>query len=369
MRNKQFLYCIITFMKGVLPYQELVKLVDRGVISVSKEKIKPSSIDLPVADEIYEISSAFLPSGKAVRSLLEAGSLVKPKRVDFTKPLKKGHTYLVRLDIDFDLTDQLWGTCSPKSSIGRVDMHVRIIADGVRRFDFIPRGYTGTLWALVTPHSFDIKLGVGVSLSQARIIFEDMDWLTNPKDVQKVVEFAGIVKGPTVNIDELDGGILLSVDLSGEVDAWVPKETAPVLDLTAPDKSLNPADYWVPVKAGDKKIKLEKDKFYILSILEGVRIPPYLAAEFVAVDTYLGEFRSHYAGFVDPGWGLGEELGRPLTLELRPYEDLVIAHGQSIAKLVLYKLLKTTEVTYDSGQADAHYRDQWGPRLAKYFRR
>ncbi|MCD5381381.1 MAG: 2'-deoxycytidine 5'-triphosphate deaminase, partial [Candidatus Pacebacteria bacterium] len=118
----------------------------------------------------------------------------------------------------------------------------------------------------------------------------------------------------------------------------------------------------------DGALRLERDKFYILSAAERVRIPADLASEMVPMDERSGDFRSHYAGFLDPGWGCGAEgegEGRPFTLEVRPFEDLVVRSGQPIAKIRFEKMIETPDFHYDTKQSN--YLVQSGPKLSKHF--
>lgn len=355
-------------MQGVLPYQDLLELVKRGNLKIGVEYVKPSSIDVPITDEIYEVQSAFIPPREPILKFLRKNRILfKPRTLD--KPLQKGRVYLIKSALEVSLPRDVWGICSPKSSIGRVDVHVRLIGEGAERFDFLPAGYEGRIWLLVVSNSFDIRLKAGFSLIQVRLVKEKLVRLREASNIRKLIRSMRIVVGvKKVNVDPWDGGIVTTVDLSGEVDAWTPRENAPLLDLTVADHTLDPKDYFVPINTDSSRLFLERGRFYLLRTKERIHIPEFLSGEFLPIDINTGEFRTHYAGFVDPGWGANSP--RQLTLEVRPFEDLVVVDRQPIAKLYLDRLTHSAQVDYDRGQKDAHYKEEYnGPVLAKFFQR
>ena len=60
------------------------------------------------------------------------------------------------------------------------------------------------------------------------------------------------------------------------------------------------------VSGHDDGVILNPGDFYIQASKEPITVPPDHAAEMVAYDTLVGEFRVHYAGFFDPGFGHAE---------------------------------------------------------------
>ena len=102
-----------------------------------------------------------------------------------------------------------------------------------------------------------------------------------------------------------------------------------------------------------------------------MRVSESLACEMRPMDERSGDLRSHYAGFVDPGWGVGSDndgRGRPLTLEVRSFDNgLIICDGQPISKIRLEKMLETPKKHYD--QMNPTYGQQSGPKLGKYFKK
>ena len=165
-----------------------------------------------------------------------------------------------------------------------------------------------------------------------------------------------------------DGSFILTLDLKTDVIGYQSKESDTVLDMSFVG-GYDPEEFFEEISLSQEYLKLKKDKFYILSTKEAVRVPPELSCEMIPVDERSGEFRSHYAGFIDPGWGWGKDgsgVGRPLTLEIRPFEDLILRHGQPVAKIRYEHMADIPETHYDS--IDSNYLNQSGPKLSKHFK-
>ena len=92
---------------------------------------------------------------------------------------------------------------------------------------------------------------------------------------------------------------------SGHDDAligWRAKKHARRIDLDRRD--YDPLDFWEPIRFHrEASLVLDPDEFYILMTKEAIAVPPDFAAEMLPYDTRAGEFRVHYAGFFDPGFG------------------------------------------------------------------
>ncbi len=359
---------------GALPSQTLRELVTAGFIEhADVDNIAPSSLDLTLSGEVYCTEGMFqLNPGESVRDLL---THIHATPWSFEKPLVRGGMYLARLNETLRLPSSVYGYCNPKSSTGRIDVHVRVLADGVPRYDSVtPAGWNGELWIAIHPKSFPILLREGHSLSQLRLFTADTRFSELEFEIalshHKLLWQRG---GDAVRYDELrvsdhDGAPMLSLDLKSPLVGWVSKHTDQVLDVSTRG-SYAPEDFFEQVAPENGHLTLERGKFYILSTDEAVRVPPELACEMASMDERSGDFRSHYAGFIDPGWGWGkegEEKGRPLTLEVRPFEDLVVRHGQPIAKIKFERMTHVPDVLYDT--RGSNYTTQTGPRLAKQFR-
>jgi len=359
---------------GALPAQTIREMMHAGfVVGADEKNIAPASLDLTVADEIYETRGVFqLHYGETVRELLSYID-AEPHSVD--APLLRGHTYLARLRESVALPSGVYGYCNPKSSTGRLDVHVRVLADGVPRYDsLVPGGWKGELWIAIHPKSFSILLGEAQALSQLRLFTADTR--LSELDFQIAQSHHKILwkrGGPAISYDDItvsdrDGAPILSLDFTSSLVGWVSRDTQEVLDLKHVARYVA-QDFFEEVCPDNGHVRLEKGKFYILSTDEAVRVPPEYACEMASMDERSGEFRSHYAGFIDPGWGWGVEgegVGRPLTLEVRPFEDLLVRHGQPIAKIKFERMTHVPDVLYDT--RGSNYTIQQGPRLAKQFK-
>lgn len=126
-------------------------------------------------------------------------------------------------------------------------------------------------------------------------------------------------------------------------------------------------EFWDPVRApGPPGLILNPADFYILASRESVKVPPGLAAEMIAYDTLVGEFRVHYAGFFDPGFG-DVSGGAKAVLEVRSYEvPFVIEEGQVVGRLAYERLTVQPERLYGV-HAGSSYQHQ-GLRLSKHFK-
>ena len=361
--------------KGALPHQTILKMIRAGFISGSQEKnVRPASLDASLSKEIYKVEGIFQPRfGESVREVLKQ---IKKEKFSLDQPLVKDQMYIARLNETLDLPESVYAFCNPKSTSGRVDVHVRLIADGVPRYDSVsPAGYKGELWVSIMPKSFPVKMYEGISLNQLR--FFNADTRLNELEIELAMRQYELIwstrKNRAFKYDELkikdsDGSIILTLDLEGGVLGYEGLTSRTPLDLSK-IAHFDSKNFFKPIKMQGEHLYLEKGKFYILSTNEAVRVPPELACEMVSMDEKSGEFRSHYAGFIDPGWGWGkkgEGEGRQLTLEVRPFEDLIVRHGQAIAKIKFERLTEIPELVYDS--TSSNYIKQVGPKLAKHFK-
>ncbi len=360
---------------GALPSQTIRELIHAGfIVGADVGHIAPASLDLSLSSEIYAISGLVLPKlGEKVSDLLMYMGAVPHTLQD---PLMFGQMYLARLNETLKLPHEVYGYCNPKSSTGRLDMHVRVLADGVPRFDSVtPKGYEGSLWVAIHPKSFSVQLHEGTLLTQLRLFtrdtrFNELDLeIAMSQDlVWHEVEDRPLAYSELVTNDK-DGAVVLTALVGkGFCGYHCIAKPDQVIDV-AKIASYEPSDFFEVVEAQDGALRLKRDHFYILSGAERVRIPPTLASEMVPMDERSGDFRSHYAGFLDPGWGFGnagEGKGRPFTLEVRPFEDLVVRQGQPIAKIKFERMLEVPDIQYDT--APSNYLTQKHARLGKQFK-
>jgi dCTP deaminase len=90
----------------------------------------------------------------------------------------------------------------------------------------------------------------------------------------------------------------------------------------------------------------------------------------VPFDPSIGEFRIHYAGFFDPGFGYGDRgeiPGTKAVLEVRAHEvPILLEHGQLVGKLIYHQMAQLPERVY--GRSIGSSYQQQGLALSKQFR-
>jgi dCTP deaminase len=362
-------------VRGTFPSQLIEDLVRAGAIEseapIRPEQIQPASLDLCVSLEGYSVPGSMLPlNGERVRDLAER---YRRRRLDLEngETLVRGEVYLLRLRERASLPERVAGYANNKSSTGRIDLQTRLLCDSNPRYDKVPPGYKGELWLEIIPKSFDIVLRAGDSLDQI-IFYEDRDILDAAEldRLQERVPLLFTPDGrPLHNTDS--GALLMTLDLEQPIVGYRAKKSFDPIDLTMIAQH-DPDEFFEPIakpKAG--ALFLSREAFYIFSTYECVRVPPELAVEMLPYDTSAGEFRAHYAGFFDPGFGFGaagEILGTPAVLEVRPYEDdLIVRHRQPVCKMAYERLVERPDKLYGVG-LKSHYGEQRGPRLSKFFR-
>jgi len=363
---------------GVLPSQALEKLIAAGAIRAQSpilpEQIQPSSLDLRLGVEAYRVRASFLAGG----STTVTGKLEKYRlhTLDLSRPavLEKGCVYIVPLQEELALPPSVSGKANPKSSTGRLDIFTRLITDEGRQFEIVPAGYKGRLYAEVVPRTFSVVVREGERLSQLRL-FQGRH---TPSDHQlhQLESEEALVYLPDATRGEaaIQNGLRLSVDLEGidgsRIIGYRAKRHAPLIDL-AKLQHYEPEDFWDPIPRNETRtLILDPEDFYILASREKVRIPAHYAAEMVPFDPTIGEFRIHYAGFFDPGFGYGgtgEVHGTRAVLEVRSHEvPFILEDGQIVASLVFERLLERPRVLYGEGIGSSYQRQ--GLKLSKHFK-
>ncbi|WP_045390739.1 2'-deoxycytidine 5'-triphosphate deaminase [Falsirhodobacter sp. alg1] len=353
-------------MTGVLPSQALRDFADRGILSANPpilpDQVQPASLDLRLGSVAYRVRASFLAgSGRAVTDRITEFEM---HRIDLAEGavLEKGCVYVIPLMETLALPDDVTGVANAKSSTGRLDLLTRTITDGGVEFDRIPAGYHGPLFAEVCPRSFSVLVRPGMRLNQLRLrrgqaVLDD----TTLKALHRAEP---LVDGPAVISD----GLGFSVDLrlpQGHVGYRAKPHTG-VIDL-ARLGHYPAADFWEDVHASDGRIILDPGAFYILVSREAVSIPPDHAAEMAPYLAMVGEFRVHYAGFFDPGFGYGAARGSRGVLEVRCHEaPFVLEHGQIVGRLVYERMAAPPDVLYGQELA-SNYQGQ-GLKLSKHFR-
>ena len=299
----------IALTNGILPAQAIRSLMASGAVRLARpigeRQLQPASIDLRLGRTAYRVRASFLPGpGHSVASKLDD---LKLHEIDLTVPavLETGCVYIVPLLETLALPADIAATTNPKSSTGRLDVFTRVIADGSGAFDQIGAGYAGPLYAEICPQTFPILVREGSTLSQIR--FRTGQPIESDADLVRLQHDFQLVTGGVVNIEH---GVALSVDLQGDERGLVgyrAKRHTGIVDVDAPG-SCAIADYWEPIYVDPKmprshRLILDPDQFYILASQEAVHVPPTHAAEMMPFNPLVGEFRVHYAGFMDPGFG------------------------------------------------------------------
>ncbi|MEM9421306.1 MAG: 2'-deoxycytidine 5'-triphosphate deaminase, partial [Pseudomonadota bacterium] len=251
---------------------------------------------------------------------------------------------------------------NPKSSTGRIDVFVRLVTDEGIAYECVPDGYEGPLYAEISPRTFSVLVRKGSRLNQLRL--RRGDGVLGDDALMARQESDMLVTGGT---EHIEGGLRMSVDLSpglGDIVGYRARHHVGLVDV---DKvgALDPKEYWEPIHAPKSGfIILDPDEFYILASREHLRIPADLAAEMVPIDTELGAFRVHYAGFFDPGFGV--EKGSRAVLEVRGYDaPFILDHGQTVARLIYETLTDIPDTAYGAGLS-SNYQGQ-ALRLSKHF--
>ncbi len=365
--------------RGILPDRLLTALVDAGGIKAhypfAPGQVQPASLDLRLGSIAYRVRASFLPGpGTTV-----ADRLIELKLHEFSLTggavLETGCVYIVPLIERLALPADIAGFTNPKSSTGRLDVFTRVIADETRGFDRVAAGYSGPLYAEISPKTFPVLVREGSRLSQLRLRRGDAvlgaEELRALHARERLVDRTEAVMGD---------GVAVSIDLSGAekgklsangggIVGYRAKRHTAVIEVER-RAAYDAAEFWEPIAArADNSLILDPDEFYILASNEAVQVPPDYAAEMVPFDPLVGEFRVHYAGFFDPGFGYAGAggLGSRAVLEVRSREvPFILEHGQIVGRLVYEKMLARPDQLYGTG-IGSNYQAQ-GLKLSKHFR-
>ena len=357
---------------GILPAQDLFKAIEAKEIQalegIADDQIQPASIDLRLGGKAYRVRASFLPGPKAT---------VQEKLVDLTMHemditnggvLERGGVYIIQLLEHVNLKHRMSARGNPKSSTGRLDVFTRLITDNGSEFDQVREGYKGPLYAEVSPRTFTILVRKGSRLGQLRIRRGTPPTSDQQhKDLQR--EFRLVDR--EISDDEIKNGVPITVDVlgtpeTGHIIGYRAKSHTGLIDVDRVSH-YDVDDFWEPVRAPFRHgLILDPADFYILASRESVRVPPGVAAEMIAYDTLVGEFRVHYAGFFDPGFG-DVSGGAKAVLEVRSYEvPFVIEDGQVVGRLAYERLTVTPDRLYGVNVLSNYQRQ--GLRLSKHFK-
>lgn len=333
---------------GVLADRELAALFDSGAIRsdepLDADQIQPASLDLRLALDAYRIRASFLPgAGRSVADVLQQPG-TELHRIELTPQgavLETGCVYLVPLQESLRLPAGISGRANPKSSTGRIDVFTRVVTNRSRAFDEVPTGYSGPLWLEISPRTFPVLVRPGDRLAQLRL---------RRGGIQATSE-----KTVSIDLERADKGPV----------GWRAKRHGGLIDLRAIGKH-EVHNFWEPLFARQGRLILDPEEFYILASRETVKVAPGKAAEMAPIAPELGEFRAHYAGFFDPGFGTNEG-GSRAVLEVRSRDvPFILEHGQPVAKLIYEPMASKPKALY--GGKTSNYQGQ-GLKLSKHFAR
>jgi dCTP deaminase len=364
---------------GLFGRRRIKAMVRRKLIAATRPpaaaQFQPASLDLRLSKEAYRVRASFLPGrGRNVKEHLQT---LNPEPISLAGEgavLEKGIVYIARIAEHLALLPSISGAANPKSSTGRLDIFTRLIVNRAEAFDEVPLGYRGELWLEVSPRSFSVRVREGSTLSQIRFRNRNSSQMNRLSFALSDDDLRGYhAQAPLVDRDlEVREGLVLRVALRGLSDGVVGYraiKNGDVIDVDRPG-AYAAEDFWEPIKArADGRLILDPDEFYILASREKMQIPADLAAEMAPIDPAIGEFRVHYAGFFDPGFGQGPD-GRPAAravLEVRSRDvPFLIEDGQPVGRLVYERLADAADELYGAGST-SNYQHQ-GLKLSKHFR-
>lgn len=371
---------------GVFPSQKIKEMLNsneiRTVVNLDHDQVQPASIDLRLGDYAYPVRTSFLP-GKDVKVLDKLKKLdgrFADFRIDLRNGavLEKGLVYVIPLQEAISLKSEVAAFANPKSSTGRLDILTRLIADEATAFDEVKEGYKGELYIEVAPRSFSVVVKTGTRLNQLRFRrtrgegakpISSTEWkkllnegqIVDSKDYEKSLEKKGVLPFTV----DLEGS-----GEDGNIIGWRAKKHANRIDLERRD--YDPLDFWDPIIFHKTpSMILEPDEFYILMTKEAIAVPPDYAAEMMPYDTRAGEFRVHYAGFFDPGFGWDIKTSKAGSskgvLEVRSHEvPFLLEHGQTVGWLRYERMAARPDLLYGQ-DINSNYQGQ-SLKLAKQFK-
>ena len=365
------------YTTGILASQTIKGMIASGKIiseaNIIERQIQPASIDLRLSSVAYRVQASFLPGQNA--TVQEKLKTMEMHQIDLSNGavLEKGCVYIVPLQESLRLTNGFSGIANPKSSTGRLDVFTRLLTDYTSEFETVQSGYNGPLYAEISPRTFSILVRKDSTLNQLR--FRKGNPLAADSAMRKLQETEGLIGSEKSKID-INNGVAISVDLSGQAKngliGYRAKPHTAIVDIDKPG-SCSVLDYWEPVykqKNRPANLILNPDEFYILMSKEFVTVPINYAAEMRAYDTKVGEFRVHYAGFFDPGFGHKSAggAGTRAVLEVRSHDvPFLIEDGQTVCRLIYERMTQVPERLYGTQDFGSNYQGQ-GLKLSKHFK-
>ena len=373
---------------GILPSQKIKEMLNNDEIKavlrpIDDDQVQPASIDLRLGDCAYPVDTSFLPCKgvRVVEKMKQLDDQFDDFKIDLRNGavLEKGRIYVIPLLEAINLKGEVAAFANPKSSTGRLDILTRLIADEATIFDQVREGYKGELYLEVAPRSFSVVVRTGTRLNQLRFRRtrgEEPKSITSAEWKQLLDEGQIVGFGdPEKKARSIRTGVLpFTVDLEGsgagnDLIGYRAKKHSKRVDLERRD--YDPLDFWEPIRfRKTSSLILDPDEFHILMTKEAIAVPPDYAAEMLPYDTRAGEFRVHYAGFFDPGFGWNARTSKAGSsrgvLEVRSHEvPFLLEHGQTVGWLRYERMAARPELLYGQ-DSSANYQGQ-SLKLAKQF--
>ena len=356
--------------KGALPAEQIIALHKLSSIKclrpLTDNQIQPASIDLRLSKKCWEVEASFLPGHK--KTVRQKLSKLKKREIDIGdfKTLSKGKIYIIQIQEELSLPDNISAVANAKSSTGRLDILTRLISDNSSCFDRIRKGYKGKVYVEIAPISFSITIKEGITLNQLR--FHNEQQIITDRQLEKLNTRFNIVENAT----QIDNGITISVNLKGkdnEPIGFKARKSCPAINLS----KLNfykVETFWERLFSKKGYITLAPGAFYILRSKEYITIPPQTAAEMVPYEVRMGEFRVHYAGFFDPGFGFTKNIvdkRSKAVLEIRCHETPFILEDSQIIGKLIYETLSSAPNAMYGEIIGSNYQGQT-LKLSKHFK-
>ncbi len=361
---------------GILPFQAIQGLIDSGAIiapDFDANQIQPASIDLRLGKKAFQIAASFLPGHSPIEGKIR-DLLIREIDLEDSAVLEPRSVFLVPLMESLRLPADVSGIANPKSTTGRLDVFTRLITEPGIEFERVPKGYEGKLYLEVVSRTFPVRVRTGMKLNQLRLM-RGKPQATDGKLVRLAEREQLTFDADNSPIDpRIDRGLSVSVDLVGNtgsnIIAYRAKKTRHAIDLGKVN-AYDIGEFWEIIpRSKSKDLTLQAGDFYILASHERIRVPPTHAAEMVPFDPSIGEFRIHYAGFFDPGFGYGDRgeiPGTKAVLEVRAHEvPILLEHGQLVGKLIYHQMAQLPERVY--GRSIGSSYQQQGLALSKQFK-
>ena len=330
-----------------MPYlnreQILILIKNKQIYSDQKSiihQIQPASLDLTLSHKCYRIKASFIPNNTKISKVIKELSLTE---IDLSKKnlLEKNCIYLCELNERLKLPNDIMGKSNPKSTTGRLDIFTRVITENGKEYDFVNYNYKGKLYLEIIPQSFTIIVKKNLSLNQIRF-------------------FKGSDKNQKIN------QVNISVSIKkNQITAYKAKKITSAIDLNKIN-FYKANKYWEEIIPKENYFIIEKNEFYILKSKELIKIKNNQAAELEPFKDSFGNFRVHYAGFFDPGFG-NNNLGTPAVLELRAYDTpFIIRDGQLVGQLNYYEIDEVKKESYGINIKSNYFNQNL--KLAKQFK-